>query len=146
MLLTFIIGFSTYFTSACTAAPDPVENGVLNLTFTGDSCVYEGPELLKAGPITLNFYNEGDMQASNNFVRHLEGKTHQDMLDQMGGGDEPSIGGHAPPWTEELGTWELIKPDKHLSWERDLTPGLYTLVCARITGSVWYGVGLTVVE
>jgi hypothetical protein len=117
----------------------------LDLTFTGDACVYEGPEWIKPGSISLNFVNEGDMQVAFNSIRHLDNKTHEDMVESLGGDTGPLFG-HAPEWTEELGTFEWIKPGKVFNWEGDLEPGLYTIAVQRMSGAVWYCVGLTVVE
>ena len=48
-----------------TATPEPtsceeVEGICLELTFDGESCIYEGPTDLNPGPVTIIFHNEGD--------------------------------------------------------------------------------------
>lgn len=121
----------------------PVKRGVLSVTYGVEDCVYEGPTLLKAGPATVRFHNDGDMRAAMNFMRHDDGKSIQDMIDYLG--EEPSSR-HAPSWVQDLGTWEFIGVGNDLKWKFDLEPGVYTMVCQRATGYVWFGTGLTVVE
>jgi hypothetical protein len=135
-----------FFLGACALKAEPVEGGVLNLTFTGDSCVYEGPELLKIGEATLHFNNQGEMPAAVNFGRLIGGKTIKDVIDDFGGGDEP-VAGHAnPEEVEEPGTWEFIQSGEDFTREGYLIPGEYVMVCGRVTGCVWFGAGLEVVE
>ena len=58
-----------------TATPKPasceeVEGICLWLSFDGESCTYEGPTALKAGPVTLIFINESEDGAGVDLVRH----------------------------------------------------------------------------
>jgi hypothetical protein len=139
----FVLFILASIMSACRSEIEPVSNGELHLTFTGDDCIYEGPTLLKAGPVTLHFDNQGDMLAAVNLMRHLEGKTIQDMIDYLG--EEPFVG-HQPTWVEDLETWLYINAGESLTWEGVLEPSVYSMVCGRVTGNIWYGTGLTVVE
>lgn len=119
-----------------------IENRVLRLTFDGESCSYEGPTVLKAGPITLIFFNESKGTAAVNLVVHTGDETIQDAIDYIG--EEPTTK-HHPYWTRELGTWKGVLPGERLTWEGDLEPGIYHMVCARFTPfGVWFGTGLTV--
>jgi hypothetical protein len=114
----------------------------LNLTFDGESCTYEGPTELAAGPVELFFHNQSDKAAAVNFLMHLEGKTIQDVIDYIG--EEPS-NQHAPSWTQELGTWTGVNAGDTHYWEGELEPGIYHMVCAQAYPlAVWFGTGLTV--
>ena len=121
----------------------------LQLTFDGESCTYEGPTTLKAGPVTLIFNNnQSERGAAVNLVRHTGDETIQDMIDTIG--EEPSTG-YVPSWVEELGTWERVAPGESYTWEGVLEPGIHTMGCAKLTTGlpgweVWFGGGLTVEE
>lgn len=127
-----------------TPSPTPTrgEARLLQLTFDGESCTYEGPTALTAGPVELIFRNESEGTAAVNLVRHTGDETIQDMIDYIG--EEPTTR-HHPSWTVELGTWEIVSPGERARWEGDLEPSIYTMVCARISPlGVWFGTGLTV--
>ena len=121
------------------------EKPTLELTFYGDSCSYHGPTLFKAGPVTLRFFNESEVSAAANLVRHTGDETIQDMKDTFV--EEPSTA-HHPAWTTEIkGVWKVIEAGESHTWEGILEPGIHTMVCARITPlGVWFGTGLTVEE
>ena len=124
-------------------APPKIENRVLlRLTFDGESCSYEGPTVLKAGPVTLLFFNESKGLAAVNLLIHTGDETIQDAIDYTG--EEPSTK-HHPYWMRELGTWEGVLPGERLTWEGDLESGIHCMVCARFGPlGVWFGTGLTV--
>ncbi len=125
-----------------TTTAETVEPVLLQLTFDGVSCTYEGPTELTPGPVELLFYNESEGSAATNMVSIDEGYTIQDVIDDLG--PEPSTG-HHPSWTRELGTWRSIVPGESHHWEGDLEMGLYAMVCARLSPlGVWFGTGLTV--
>jgi len=120
----------------------PVEPVLLQLTFDGESCTYEGPTELSPGPVELRFRNESDGAAATNMVRINEGHTIQDMINY--GAPYPTTK-HAPAWTRGLGTWRRIAPGDGQQWEGDLRTGLYFIVCARLRPlAIWSGTGLTV--
>ncbi len=128
--------------TACGGSDEVGEDGPLRLTFNGESCTYEGPTELTAGPVELIYLNESEATAAVNLVILDEGYTIQDAIDDLG--PEPSTG-YAPPWTHELGTWKSTAPGESHHWEGDLEAGLYAMVCARLSPlGVWFGTGLTV--
>ena len=131
-----------------TATPKPksceeVEGICLWLFFDGESCTYEGPTALKAGPVTLLFINESADSAAVNLVRHTGGETIQDMIDYIG--EEPSTV-LKPYWTRELRTYMKVRSGESLTWEGVLEPGIHTMICAKFENDVgaWFGTGLTV--
>jgi hypothetical protein len=129
---------------ACGGGDKAISDGELHLTFDGESCIYEGPTLLKAGPVTLHFINESGVPAAVNLLKHEGDETIQDALEYIG--EEPSWKVR-PNWTIELGTWEPVEPGESLQWEGDLEPGIHHIVCNRtIPYRAWFGTGLTVEE
>ena len=134
--------------AACaTATPRPklceeVKGNCLELSFDGESCTYEGPAEIKAGPIVLVFYNESDVDAAVNLVRHTGDETIQDMIEFIG--EEPAEK-YQPLWVKDLDTWKQVRPGESRTLERVLEPGIHTMVCAQLwPGRGWFGAGLTV--
>jgi hypothetical protein len=114
----------------------------MELSFDGESCTYEGPTDFKKGWVTLLFINESEGRAAVNLLRHRGDYTIQDMIDFIG--EEPSTL-HHPYWSVELGTWKPIAPGESYAWKEILTPGIHTMVCARLSPrGAWFGTGLTV--
>ena len=131
--------------TACSAGGEPVSGGELQLTFDGESCTYKGPTLLKAGPAALQFYNNSDVVAAVNLVRHTGDETIQDVIDYIG--EEPTTL-DAPSWTTSIiGVWGATQDGETRTWEGELEPGLYHMVCFRLSPYAgWFGTGLEVVE
>ncbi len=143
LIITVVVGLVLITACAAGAAGDEaVRDGELILTFDGESCTWQYPTVLKAGPVTLLFFNESEGSAAVNLVRHTGDETIQDMIDYIG--EEPSTK-HYPSWTQELGTWKSVPPGESLTWEGVLEPGIYTMGCARLEPlGGWYGGGFTV--
>ena len=129
--------------SSCTTADRGPR--VLELTFLGDECVYNGPTQFTSDSVRITFINKSEGQAAANLVRHDEGHSIQEMMDLFK--DEP-ITGHHPDWTTEIiGVWKVIEAGETHTWEGTLESGIYTLACVRMTPfGVWFGAGLTVKE
>jgi hypothetical protein len=127
------------------ASCDEIDGTCLELTFNGESCIYEGPTEIKGGHVTLIFLNESEGGAAANMVRHTGDQTIQDMKDTFV--DEP-ITGHSPSWAVDIqGVWRGIPAGERYVWEGDLQLGIHTLICARMTPpGVWFGGGFTVEE
>ena len=129
--------------TACGGGDEGVEDGVLRLTFDGESCTYEGPTALTAGPVALVFLNESEERAGVNLMRHRGNETIQDMIDYIG--EEPSLVTQ-PPWVhDDYGVWRSIHAGESYRWEGDVEPGVHSMVCIRAQPKfVWFGTGLTV--
>jgi len=113
----------------------------LELIFDSEACIYQGPTEVGTGPIALLFHNKSDGEAAVNFLELLEGRTIEDVIEDMG--EEPATG-HHPWWSRELGSWQPIPAGKSQQWETDLKPGDYFMVCVRMSPlGVWLGTGLT---
>lgn len=119
-----------------------VEGDCIQLTFTGEGCIYEGPTELKPGPVQGIFHNEGDGWAAANLIRLLEDKTLDDLRHLFG--EEPSTQ-HQPSWSEHYpGVWKEIEPGESHFWQVDLEPGIHALLCVRTPAypepiGVWIG-------
>ena len=130
-----------------TDTPEPpscekVEGICLELTFDGESCTYEDPTALKAGPVTLLFLNESDDHAAVNLMIHTGDETIQDMIDDI---EEVPFKPQGALWARELGTYRDVRPGESQTWEGILEPGIHTMVCVRLMPlTVWFGTGLTV--
>ena len=138
--------------AACGTGDIPVSDGELLLTFNGDSCTYEGPTRLKAGPVTLVFFNESEGAAGVYLVRHTGEETIQDAIDYIG--EEPSsqsyhlVKGDTPTWVSPVqNLWRPVSSGESNTWEGDLEQGIYHMICESSGPSAtWFGTGLTVVD
>ena len=121
---------------------EELEGDCIELTFTGEGCIYEGPAELKPGPVQGIFHNEGDGWAAANLIRLLEDKTLEDLRHLHG--EEPSTQ-HQPSWSENyVSVWKEIEPGESHFWQVDLEPGIHALLCVRTPAypeaiGVWTG-------
>ena len=76
------------FLVGCSPSEEPVSEAEMHLTFDGESCIFEGPIYLEAGPAKLYFHNGSDQLAAVNLLRHTGGETSQDVIGYLG--EEPS--------------------------------------------------------
>jgi len=134
---------------------DVVDGICLDLTFDGESCIYDGPTDLPSGPVTLIFHNESDEWAFTHMIRILGDKTIQDVILRVG--EEPSEqhAAHvwrwfaASWWLKIPGVWRDLGAGESQIWEGVLEPGIHALFCVRHPPhpehlGVWLGSGLTV--
>jgi hypothetical protein len=144
MTLVIVAILATLLLAACASGDDGIEDGVLRLTFDGESCTYEGPTTLKAGPATLHFYNNSEVVAAVNLVRHTGDETIQDVIDYIG--EEPTNKKDAPVWTTSvIGVWGDTQDGETRTWEGELEPGLHHMVCFSLYPyGGWFGTGLMV--
>ena len=124
--LAFVIGDGTEVVGS--------DSRLLQLTFDGEQCTYEGPSVLSAGEIEIVYHNESSEVISFNFERLDEGRTTQEMIDFI----EPG-GAALPPWAVDV--WVQMRISAHASsipTPRTLQPGLHTLVCFAWTPNQGY--------
>ena len=135
---------------------DVVDGICLDLTFDGESCIYDGPTDLQSGPVTLIFHNESDEWAETNMIRILGDKTLQDVILRVG--EEPLEHDAAHVWRWFAAPWWFtipgvdkrdLGPGESNFWEGVLEPGIHALFCVRHPAwpeqfGVWLGTGLTV--
>jgi len=123
------------------ASCEEVEGVCLDLTFDGESCIYDGPTEVASGSVTLLFHNKSEGSAAVNFLMLLEERTIEDVIEYNG--EEPFMK-HHPSWSRELGTWRPIASGGGQEWQGNLEPGEYFMVCARMAPlGGWLGTGLT---
>jgi hypothetical protein len=142
--------------TATTAAPTttttaPELSGVvLDVTFTGEECIFEGPtDFPAAEPVEIVFVNESEEWVTTGLYRFLGDETFQDFLDYMGPGPATP---YPPPWVDfSYVTRPMSGPKTKTTWKGNLEPARYYLLC-QITDSpsqttfYWYGAQLTVEE
>jgi hypothetical protein len=132
-------------TDTQTTAATPARTEVVSmvLTFDGKTCAYDGETEFTAGPVVLDFSNNGESGRAAGFLAKIdEGYTIQDAIDQLG--PEPSSE-TKPDWQRDMGAGEMTMPGDTHHWEGNLDEGLYFLVCYRgAPVGVWSGAGLTV--
>ena len=120
------------------------DSRVVQLTFDGEQCIYEGPSVLSAGEgqVEVVYHNETSEESSFNFVRHDEGRTTQDMIDYLA---DPNSRG-PPSWTTGVWGQERIPANSSsIPVMRTVAPGLHNLVCGPdLPLHVYFGGELTV--
>ena len=139
ILFTLVI-----FLPSCSTASKPNE---AVLTFDGQTCTYEGPEVISAGDMTITLNNKSEYEADIWIVKLDEGRTWQEMLDFIG---VPGSNVHPPDWSDAT----IIKgdvPGNPDAKKFQLNKGLYVInccTCNEILGpkGVWPGVPLEVTE
>ncbi len=120
------------------------DSRVVQLTFDGEQCIYEGPSVLSAGQgqVEVAFNNESSEESFFWFGRLDEGRTTQDVIDYIT--DDPSA--EPPSWT--VGVWALNNIPANSSSTpvmRTVAPGLHNLVCGPASPlHVYFGGELTV--
>jgi len=103
----------------------------LVLTFDGESCQYDGPELILEGEIVIGLNNLTEDGLFFEVQKLDEGKTWQDMLDYFGEPGSKAPGG--PP------TWALIidiQPvvTNFAAMKITLVPATYGVICVQRIG------------
>ena len=118
------------------------DSRVVQLTFDGEQCIYEGPSVLSAGQgqVEVLFHNESSEESFFNFGRLDEGRTTQEIIE--GNADDPTFN---PSWWFDV--WfqpRIVANSSSIPVMRTVAPGLHNLVCGPSTGPVYFGGELTV--
>lgn len=119
------------------------ESRVLQMTFDGQQCTYEGPSALSAGEIEITYHNQSAERGWAWFGRLDEGRTIQEIIDYTA--DPPTQ--NSPTWT--TGLWIQLSIFANSSSTPDtviVEPGLHALLCGTWTPSYagYFGSPLTV--
>jgi hypothetical protein len=128
--------------AGCTATPQARE---AVLTFDGETCHYDGPQVTTEGEFTVVLNNQSDLEADLWVVRLDQGRTWQDMLDYIG---TPGSNVHPPEWS----SGSIVKttsPDNPDATILRLTEGSYAICCCTCyepfgPRGVWPGASLEV--
>ena len=135
--LVVIVGLALAFFSGDSTEVPGGDSRVLQLTFDGEQCSFEGPSKLSAGDVEFVFHNESSQATFAWFGGLDEGKTTQDIIDYNVDG-----GSGAPSWT--VGVWSEIRVEPNeSSVPRMLTvvPGLHNFTCGTWTPYQGYNGG-----
>ncbi len=118
------------------------DSRVVELTFDGEQCIYEGPSVLSEGEVEVVFNNESSEETVFWFGRLDEGRTTQDVIDYVA--DDPTA--HAPSWW--FGVWGqdfMPANSSSIPVMRTVAPGLHTLACGPASPQhAYFGGELTV--
>ena len=120
------------------------DSRVVQLTFDGEQCIYEGPSVLSAGQgqVEVVFHNESSEESFFDFGRLDEGRTTQELIDHFA--EDPSR--DAPPW--DVGVWfqhRILANSSNGPVMRTIAPGPHHLLCGPTTPPhVYFGGELTV--
>ena len=118
------------------------DSRVLQLTFDGEQCIYEGPSVLSEGEVEVVFHNESSEESFFDFGRLDEGRTTQELIDYFA--EDPSR--DAPPW--DVGVWVQGRTPANSSSipvMRTVAPGPHHLLCGPASPQfVYFGGELTV--
>ena len=140
--LVVIVGVAFAFVTG--DGKDVADSGsrVLQLTFDGEQCTYQGPSVLSAGQVEVVFHNESAEDIWFDSVRLDEGRTIQEIIDYTA--DRSSFG--RPSWTVYIWSQDRISASSSsIPTMRTVAPGLHALMCGTETPSyAYFGSGLTV--
>ncbi len=118
--------------------------GPMQLTFDGETCVYEGPTEMEPGPVTLVISNESDDYGGAWFVELIQDHTIDDFHEYWG--EYPAPGGYMPGWTQTIVREAALTAGRTVEWQGDLVEGTHALVCVQqgTPGAVLFGTEVTV--
>jgi Na+-transporting NADH:ubiquinone oxidoreductase subunit NqrF len=122
---------------------DP-EAVLLSLTWESETCTYEGPTEITAGPVELVYVNGSDIDGRVDFMRLDEGYTVEDAYNRHSWPDAQTS---AAFWMNSMGPWyDPVGAGRTSSWVFDLEPADYFMACGRTqpVQAVWWGGGFTV--
>ena len=123
------------------ASCDEVHGNCFELSYDGESCIYDGPTDFPTGPITLLFINESDGAAGAGLLRLVGNKTLQDMREYNG--EDPTTK-HAPDWSRIVFESKFVVSGQNLTLEGVLVEGVHGMICINPKRGVWFGGGFTV--
>ena len=127
--LIIIVGVALAFVTGDGTEVAGSDSRLLQLTFDGEQCTYEGPSELSAGEIEIVYHNESSEVIWFDFARLNEGRTTQEIIDYI----EDGVSG-SPSWTVSVLTWPRISANASSApTMRTLQPGLHALVCGTWT-------------
>ncbi len=120
------------------------DSRVVQLTFDGEQCIYEGPSVLSAGQgqVEVVFHNESSEESFFDFGRLDEGRTTQELIDYIA--EDPSR--DAAPWDVRVwGQDRIAANSSSIPVMRTVAPGPHHLLCGPATPSyIYFGGELTV--
>ena len=93
------------------------------VTFDGESCIYDGPEVIQEGKVVFSLNNNSEATVIFNIYAHEESYTWQDVLEYYG---EPGSTYGWPEWYIDIeSSFIFSEPNAR---EFPLNPGLHSIV------------------
>ena len=142
-VLVIIVGVAFAFVTGDGTRTVGGESRVLQMTFDGQQCTYEGPSVLSAGEVEITYQNQTTERVWADFSRLDEGRTIQDLLDYNA---DPSSFGQPLFYTSVWIERTLFANSSSTPKMAIVEPGLYFLTCGTWTPSYasYSGSALTV--
>ena len=103
----------------------------LVITFDGESCQYDGPEIILEGEIVIVLNNLTEDVVFFEVQKLDEGKTWLDMLDYFGEPGSKAPGG-PPTWAHIIGI------ANYAAKKITLVPATYGLICVQRLGNLFF--------
>ncbi len=126
--LVVIVGVALAFVTGDGTEVVGSDSRLLQLTFDGEQCTYEGPSVLSAGEVEIVYHNESSEVIWFDFGRLDEGRTTQDVIDYTVDG----VG--APSWSVSVWNQGRISANaSSIPTIRTVAPGLHALACGTWT-------------
>ena len=124
--LVVIVGVALTFMTGDGPEVAGSDSRLLQLTFNGEECSYEGPTVLSAGEVEIVYHNESSEGIWFDFVRLDEGRTIQEIINDLA---DTSISGE-PAWVVGIFPVGRVAPNgPFVSAVRTVVPGLHAFVC-----------------
>ena len=114
--LVVIVGVALVFVTGDGTEVAGSDSRLLQLTFDGEQCTYEGPSVLSAGEVEVVYHNESSESSWFQFVRLDEDKTLGEIIDDF---EDPSI----------VGRPRISANTSSIPTPWTVAPGFYILVC-----------------
>lgn len=129
--------------AACTG--DDATSRVLQLSFDGEACEYEGPMELTAGEVDLMWVNESDEITEFTLLRHVQDQSVDEAIEHYGPSPSNRI---TPSWAASVVASNRPPGDTYET-VATLRAGTYHMTCVVVDPSAptfWFGAGLLVNE
>ena len=120
-----LMAVGLFLLAACSTEVAGGDSRVVQLTFDGEQCIYEGPSVLSAGEVEVVYHNESSEAGFFWIGRLFEGRTSQDMIDSIA--DDPSA--VKPSWAVSVRAQPVLAANTSSTVMRTVAPGLHNLVC-----------------
>ena len=142
-VLVIIVGVALAFVTGDGTRTAGGESRVLQMTFDGQQCTYEGPTVLSAGEVEITYHNQSAERVWADFTKLDEGRSIQDLLDYNA--DPSSLG--QPLFASSIWIERTLSANSSSTPKMAIVePGLYFLTCGTWTPSyvIYSGSALTI--
>ena len=142
ILIALILVLLAILNTACAGSEEAVNVDEITVTFEPENCLYDGPEVIRQGELTVIFNNLTDSNGTLRIYKLENGKNWQDFVDHY---SEKNIGISFPSWATIQSHKPNIEDPRVMNFS--LGPGLYAMQCGEWlegTFAVWLGSSLEV--